>query len=93
MFRITRCLGTLVLGAALVAPILTSGCAARVRYYDDYYGDYHRWDDGEMRVYRSWLGERHYEYRDYDRLSRDQQRDYWRWRHDHHDRDRDRDRH
>jgi hypothetical protein len=83
MLRMKRYLGTLVLGAALVAPLLSSGCAARVRYYDDYYADYHPWNDGEIRAYHVWLGERHYEYREFNRLNREQQRDYWRWRHDH----------
>ena len=75
--------GTLVLGSALAVPLLSSGCAARVHYYDSYYADYHPWNDGEARAYRVWLGERRYEYRDFSRLNRDEQRDYWRWRHDH----------
>jgi hypothetical protein len=86
MFRLKNYLGPLVLGAAITAPLLTSGCAAHVRYYDDYYADYHPWNDGEIRYYHIWLGERHYEYRDFNRLTRDQQRDYWRWRHEHPDR-------
>ena len=86
MFRINRYLWPLVLGAAMLSPMLTIGCAARVRYYDSYHRDYHRWNDREDRDYRVWLGERHYEYRDFNRLDRDQQRDYWNWRHDHRDR-------
>jgi hypothetical protein len=86
MLRIKGHLGPLVLGAAMLAPLLTNGCAARVRYYDEYHSDYHRGDDGEARAYRVWLGERHYEYRDFNRLSRDEQREYWRWRHEHSDR-------
>jgi hypothetical protein len=83
MFRKKSFWGTLVLGAALAAPLLASGCAAHVRYYDDYYADYHPWNDGEARAYRVWLSERRYEYREFARLNREQQRDYWRWRHDH----------
>lgn len=83
MFRVKGFLGTLVLSAALVAPILTSGCAERVRYYDEYYTDHHPWNDGEASAYRAWLAERHYEYREFNRLNREQQRQYWRWRHDH----------
>jgi len=86
MLRLKGFCRTLLLGAALATPLLTSGCAARVRYYDDYYADYHPWNDYEARAYRGWLAERHYEYREFNRLSRDQQRDYWRWRHDHPDR-------
>jgi hypothetical protein len=86
MLRMKRLLGTLALGAALVTPLLTSGCATRVRYYDDFYGDYHPWNDGEMRAYRAWCVERHYEYREFRELGREQQRDYWHWRHEHPDR-------
>jgi hypothetical protein len=38
-----------------------------------------------VRIAHGW-GERHYEYRDFNRLDDDQQRDYRRWRHDHGDR-------
>ncbi|HKV24418.1 MAG TPA: hypothetical protein VJN93_07485 [Candidatus Acidoferrum sp.] len=83
----TKLLGPMVLGLAMMAPALTTGCAARVGYYDSYHRDYHHWDHDEDDHYRSWLHERHYEYRDFRRLDPDQQRDYWKWRHDHdHDR-------
>lgn len=83
MLRIKGYLGPLVLGAAMLAPVLASGCAAHVRYYDEYHADYHPWNDGEARAYRVWLVERHYEYREFNRLSREDQRAYWNWRHDH----------
>jgi hypothetical protein len=83
MLRKKGFLGTLVLGAAMIAPVLASGCAAHARYYDEYPADYHTWNSGEIGAYRVWIGERHYEYRDYNRLSREQQRDYWNWRHEH----------
>jgi hypothetical protein len=86
MLRKKGFLGTLVLGAAMIAPVLASGCAAHARYYDEYHADYHTWNSGEIGAYRVWIGERHYEYRDYNRLSREQQRDYWNWRHEHHGR-------
>lgn len=83
MFRIKECLGALVLSGAMLAPILTSGCAARAQYYDSYHNDYHHWDSGEDGYYRIWLGERHYQYRDFRKMNHDQQRDYWNWRHQH----------
>ena len=83
MLRLKSAFGTLLLSTALATPLLTSGCAAHSRYYDEYYADYHPWNDGEARAYRAWLVERHYEYREFDRLSKDQQREYWRWRHEH----------
>ena len=83
MLRKKGFLGPLVLGAAMLAPVFAMGCAAHARYYDGYRADYHPWNDGEFRAYHVWLVERRYEYRDFNRLSREQQRDYWRWRHDH----------
>lgn len=83
MYRIKGYVGTLLLSAAMIAPVLASGCAAHARYYDEYHADYHTWNSREIGAYRVWTGERHYEYRDYNRLSREQQRDYWNWRHDH----------
>jgi len=50
MLRTKGYLGPLVLGAAMLAPLSSSGCAARVRYYDEYHTDYHRWDDSEARA-------------------------------------------
>jgi len=85
---------TLALLAGVVAtPLITTGCAEHhyYRVYDPYYSDYHRWGPDEDVYYRQWMVERHYEYRDYSKLDRDQQRDYWNWRHHHGDHDHDRD--
>jgi hypothetical protein len=76
----------LTLGLALTAPLLSAGCASHARYYDDYYADYHPWDAGEARAYRAWLAERHMEYVEFSRLSKERLREYWRWRHEHPDR-------
>jgi hypothetical protein len=81
MLRIRGYLG------ALVLPCLRRFWRADVPHMraitDDYRADYHPWNDGEGRAYRVWLVERHYEYRDFNRLSREDQRNCWRWRHDH----------
>ena len=83
MLRMNRYVGHLLIAAALVVPLAESGCAARVRYYDDYHADYHHWDNREDHAYRVWLRERHYEWREFNRLNRDEQHQYWSWRHDH----------
>ena len=76
---------TLVL-AALSAPFaMSSGCVARVGYYDPGYRDYHYWDDRENRAFRGYLSDRHEEYRDFRHLTPDKQRNYWQWRHGHAD--------
>ncbi len=69
------------------------GCGPRVRYYDPYHSDYHRWNRAEDREYRRYLNERHKEYRDFHDLDDNDRRDYWNWRHEHHDGDEHRDHH
>ena len=79
-------LGSVLLGATFFAVLLGStGCAGRVRVYDQYHSDYHRWNHDEDHAYRSYLNERHEQYQDYNKLNSDQQHDYWNWRHDHPD--------
>jgi hypothetical protein len=53
------------------------------RVYDREHKDYHNWTRDEDRVYREYLTQQHRKYRDIERLSKKQQREYWRWRHDH----------
>jgi hypothetical protein len=83
MFQTKRYMSTMLLAAVSLAPLATSGCAARVRVYDEYHSDYHYWNDREDRAYRVWLAERHYEYREFARLNHEEQREYWNWRHNH----------
>jgi len=85
MLIIHRSKGLILLAAGCLAAILGAGCAARVRYYDDYHRDYHRWNSHEDYEYRIYLNERHEGYRNFRDLDRDRQNDYWRWRHDHPD--------
>jgi len=65
MTRKNKLLGTMVMAVASLAPLAIAGCATHVRYYDDYYSDYHYWNTHEEHAYRMWLAERHYEYREY----------------------------
>jgi len=44
MRSLFRRLASLLLAAALASPMLMTGCATHVRYYDPYYNDYHVWD-------------------------------------------------
>lgn len=85
MIRPNRHVGAILLLAASLAPLEMSRCAARVRVYDEYHADDHYWNDREDRAYRMWLAERHYEYREYVRLNKEEQREYWNWRHNHPD--------
>jgi len=85
MSRIKGILSSTCLAASFLITVASSGCAARVRVYDEYHSDYHTWDRNEDVVYRSYWSERHEPYRDYNKLDKDEQKDYWNWRHDHAD--------
>jgi hypothetical protein len=85
MSPIKRILSSTFLAASLLIAVANTGCAGRVRIYDDYHSDWHTWDHNEDVVYRSYWTERHEPYRDYNKLNKDEQKDYWNWRHDHAD--------
>lgn len=93
-----RYLNTLLLAAALASPVLNSACAEHHYYraYDVDHNDYHVWDAQENVYYNQWAVENHRENREFRKLNRDEQREYWNWRHSHHDdhdHDRDHDKH
>ena len=83
MFQLKRFAGPLLLLGAMALPFAATGCYERVRVYDEYHSDYHHWNGGEVRAYNVWVGERHYDRVDYNKLERDRQKEYWNWRHDH----------
>ena len=85
MTRTYRFTSTILLAAASLAPLALTGCAARMRVYDEYHSDYHYWNDREDRAYRMWCAEQRREYREYARLNKEEQREYWNWRHAHPD--------
>ena len=87
MSRINRVLSSTFLAASLLFTVASSGCAGRVRVYDEYHSDWHSWDHNEDGAYRSYWNERHEPYRDYNKLNKDEQKDYWNWRHNHADSD------
>ena len=88
---------TTIASVVLACSLLATGCAEHRRGYDPYYG--HQWGVGETVYYNQWYGEayRGREHRDYRKLKKDEQRNYWNWRNTHgdrdHDHDRDHDRH
>ena len=74
-----------IVSSLLVSAVLvgSAACSGSIRVYDEPHRDYHRWNGGENRYYRVWLGERHMEYREFNRLERRDQDEYWQWRHSH----------
>lgn len=95
MHRLRILLGGLLLGAALIAPIMLRADGDdrpyNKRYYDNrrYYDrdgrDYHVWNNQEDRAYRFYLNDQHREYREWRTVRRPEQREYFRWRHTHPD--------
>lgn len=83
---------SVLLSVALAVPLATVGCGDHHAYrvYDPYYSDYHDFDDHERVYYNQWIVETHHPNRDYKKLSKDEQKQYWTWRHNHPDNDHDR---
>ena len=86
--NLNRYIISLFFGVMLASQVVMTGCAARVGvgydYYDPYYHDRHHWDDGEARFYSQWTVETHRPPdRDFSRMNKREQGEYWKWRHDH----------
>jgi hypothetical protein len=89
-----RYLSSLLLTAALAAPVATMAAASPQddrnhenrqgendkRYYDKSHKDYHNWDANEDRSYQRYQTE-HHQKRPFVQLSTRQQTVYWNWRH------------
>jgi hypothetical protein len=89
-----RYLSSLLLTAALVAPVATMAAASPQddrnhenrqgendkRYFDKSHKDYHNWDANEDRSYQRYQTE-HHQKRAFVQLSTRQQSVYWNWRH------------
>jgi hypothetical protein len=85
-----RFLNTVLLGAALIAPIAIAPPALRAQehkvvYHDKLHNDDHEWSDHEDRAYRMWVVENHRKYNDFARIKVSDQQAYWGWRHEHSD--------
>ena len=91
MRNLKRCLGLLVLAAAVAAPSVVVSTAnaqeVNVRVYDSWHHDYHNWDEHENHAYRRYLEEQRREYREYYHQNHHDQHAYWNWRHHHPDHD------
>lgn len=85
MSHFKRILGSTFVAASFMIVMAASGCAGRVRVYDEYHSDWHTWNHDEDSAYRTYWSEHHEPYRNYNKLSKDEQKDYWNWRHDHPD--------
>jgi hypothetical protein len=91
MFSKKLFLGSLFLGAALIAPMAMVANAApqgiSLRVYDRDHKDYHNWDDREQSSYVTFRAD-HPKYNvEFKKTNRKQQSEYWGWRHEHPDHD------
>lgn len=75
-------LGSLALGAALMAPVALAQVNVRV-YTDTRHHDTHEWNNDEDQRYRSYLVEHHQKYREFSKTNRRDQDAYWNYRHQH----------
>jgi hypothetical protein len=82
---------SLLLAGALALSLAGIACEHHAyRVYDPYYTDYHVWNDNEVVYYRRWSDETHRDHdRDFHKLPKEEQKEYWTWRHNHGDHDRD----
>ena len=85
---LSRVLASTVLAAALVSPVIVTGCAARVStgytYHDPYYNDDHVWDANEVNFYGRWENETHRDHVDFRKRPEAEQKEYMTWRHNQH---------
>ena len=103
MTRLIRNISSLLLASVITVPVALSAQDKdhdrddrTHRVYDPYQRDYHNWNGDEDRAYRDWYSQTYngQRYRDYNRLSKKNQRAYWKYRHEHDkDHDHDHDRH
>ena len=86
-----HCLSSLLLAAALGAPVAVMAAPAQkdvgvqVRVYDTHHKDYHNWDDHENAAWGRFLAENHRKDHEYAKAKEKEQREYWNWRHSHPD--------
>lgn len=92
MSRGSHPLKKLLLATALVSSLAGIACEDHhyYRVYDPYYTDYHVWNNDEVVYYHRWAGETHRDpHRDFRKLPKEEQKEYWTWRHNHGDQDHD----
>ena len=86
-----RSIGSLLLAAALVAPVAVLAAPAekdgsvQVRVYDRDHKDYHNWDAHENDTWGVYLTNNHKKRHEFSKSSRREQSNYWKWRHSHPD--------
>ncbi len=85
-------LSSLVVGITLLAPVAVFAqdhdrrdSQQTQRYYDRQNKDWHEWNGNENNYYQRYSQQNHVNNKDFKRLSKRQQDQYFRWRHQQHD--------
>jgi len=95
MQRLHRYLGSLLVSAALIAPVGIQASdndrnCPNNGYYDRDHKDCHNWDDHEARAYQSWEKDQRRAHQEFSERKAKEQSEYWKWRHEHPDNDNER---
>ena len=83
-----RFLNSLLLGAALLAPIALTPSQLRAddrKYHDAARNEDHVWNAHEDKAYRIWVKDNHRKYVNFGNSKNRTKSAYWAWRHDHND--------
>jgi hypothetical protein len=88
-----RCIRSLILAAAIAAPLAIMAAPApkddsvQIRVYDRNHKDYHNWDDHENNAWGVYLTNNRKKPHEFSKASQKEQSNYWNWRHSHPDHD------
>jgi hypothetical protein len=85
MRSLLKNLGPFLLAAALVSPVLITGCATPAQSYDSDHSDYHTWDRNEVVKYSQWEHDTHRDHQDFAKRNDAEQKEYYTWSHSHDD--------
>ena len=76
---------SLLLTAALTAPLGAALVATPASAAGQEDRDHHRWDEHEQAAWGRFLAEKHRKEHEYAKAKKKEQEEYWAWRHDHPD--------
>jgi|ERR1039458_4223479 hypothetical protein len=91
MHRANRYVASLILTAALVAPLSIlaiprpQDADAKNKVYDKQHKDYHNWDDNENRAWGQYQTDNKKTPQEFSKAKPKEQAQYWNWRHAHPD--------
>ena len=85
MHKTKKHLASILLTAALTAPLGLAMVATPAPATAAAQDDHHKWDDHEQAAWGRFLAEKHRKDHEYEHATKKEQKEYWAWRHDHPD--------